>query len=85
MSENGTFITIFKVFYFPFSFLTFPAVSFLFLGVFGFFSFFTRSAGGAKISGGKGICPSHIPAPDFQVITQEQAIYMTDTQTQNNE
>ncbi len=54
---------------FPLSSLTFPVVSFLFLGVFVFLSFFIRSAGGAKYSGGKGICPTHTQAPYCQMTT----------------
>lgn len=55
---------------FPFTSLTFPVVSFLFLGVFVFLSFFIRSAGGAKYSGGKGICPIHTKAPNCKMTTQ---------------
>lgn len=57
----------------PLSSLTFPVVSFLFFGVFVFLSFFMRSAGGAKYSGGKGICPTHIQAPVCQMTTQTHA------------
>lgn len=61
----------------PFS-LTFPVVSLLFLGVFVFLSFFIRSAGGAKYSGGKGIFPTHMQAPNFQMTTQTGMSHLQD-------
>lgn len=70
--------------------LTFPADSFLHFGVFVFLSFFIRSAAGAKYSGGKGIYPTHMQTPDFQMTTwtcmhtagkrlQDNHIYKTNT------
>lgn len=72
--------------------LTFPADSFLLFGVFVFLSFFIRSAAGAKYSGGKGIYPTHMQTPNFQMTTwtcmhtagkrlQDKHIYKTHTHT----
>lgn len=70
---------------FPSYSLTFPVVSFLLLGVFVFLSFFIRSAGGAKYSGGKGICPTHTQAPKLPIDHTNKRQFVKQTHTEHKD